>query len=555
MSDSRVSVTLIPLDSCFPLTRSFTLSNDKSYIPIGRSSKREVKSRIPAKDNGWFDSRVMSRDHAELSLHPEKKIICLSDYGSTHGTWLNNVKLISGEATPLLEGDIIQFGVDVERGDEDFPALTVRCKVNWIDAQALQVTEGPYIAQPNPMSDPKPVPELRPVSSTNTFCVPDDDDSDVEEIPALKHVPPFEEAEAPSFHCSVEQLSPVLTGGLLPAHQCMNCQVTPNGEDVPEHVAQREAPQEVSEESELDSDRPSFEDESEIESDTSSLNNANEDFPANYGEDLDSSCSESDADYYESDSASVPDVSSEISSDEESSVGNQNDYIDPSLLAQKGNLAVDTVEQAIKNNEESKSSTNSSIKIEIPESKPEASVMIDFRARFPKTAIPHVLNPSVPQALEEGAIFQSYNAATQDFCPVSNSEILRAFQDSYKDGPFSCNDHVKKDSTPDESILTSAQTSLKRKASELEAQDAQIPDSGIPQSQEPDLNTISRSEIAANAIGSALCEMEPPNKRVKSNHSPTSKVASYTATAIVSALLGGLGTIALLAALPAEYFQ
>jgi pSer/pThr/pTyr-binding forkhead associated (FHA) protein len=54
-------------------------------------------------------------DYAEQRF--SQKTIYIHDFGSTHGTWLNNVKLITGEDTPLLSGDILRFGVDVDRGD------------------------------------------------------------------------------------------------------------------------------------------------------------------------------------------------------------------------------------------------------------------------------------------------------------------------------------------------------------------------------------------------------------------------------------------------------
>lgn len=46
----------------------------------------------------------------------------------------------------------------------------------------------------------------------------------------------------------------------------------------------------------------------------------------------------------------------------------------------------------------------------------------------------------------------------------------------------------------------------------------------------------------------------PPAKRAKSSQS-SSSLAAYSATAVVSALLGGLGTIVVLASLPPDYFQ
>ena len=91
----------------------------------------------------------------------------------------------------------------------------------------------------------------------------------------------------------------------------------------------------------------------------------------------------------------------------------------------------------------------------------------------------------------------------------------------------------------------------------MEFQDAQILESSVQPSEKLDLETISQSQVA-EAISSALSEnsaIEPPTKRVKATHDTSNNIASYTATAVISALLGGLGTIALLAALPAEYFQ
>jgi hypothetical protein len=79
------SVVLSPISPLGPessITRSFTLSSRNPVFEIGRSSKREVKNRTPAKDNGWFDSRVMSRDHAELGFNMDKEVssLCLPPY-------------------------------------------------------------------------------------------------------------------------------------------------------------------------------------------------------------------------------------------------------------------------------------------------------------------------------------------------------------------------------------------------------------------------------------------------------------------------------------------
>jgi hypothetical protein len=67
-------VTLIPLGVDNDVSRQFTLNNTDKTIIIGRSSKRGLKNRLPHQDNGWFDSRVMSRDHAELLIQPGKMV-------------------------------------------------------------------------------------------------------------------------------------------------------------------------------------------------------------------------------------------------------------------------------------------------------------------------------------------------------------------------------------------------------------------------------------------------------------------------------------------------
>jgi chemotaxis response regulator CheB len=122
---------------------------------------------------------------------------------------------------------------------------------------------------------------------------------------------------------------------------------------------------------------------------------------------------------------------------------------------------------------------------------------------------------------------------------------------SYSDGPF-----------------RSPQKDLKRTASQMESssndtgsqsfsQDAQRPQPLEAYSQDTNLNTISSTQLQ-DAITSALSEnaSEPPRKRVKATHPTRSKtLASHAATAVVGALLGGLGTIAMLAALPPNYFH
>lgn len=89
------SVVLSPISPLGPessITRTFTLSRCNPIVQIGRSSKREVKNRTPVKDNGWFDSRVMSRDHAELGFNMDKEVLSLCPSHSFITSLVNNAE-------------------------------------------------------------------------------------------------------------------------------------------------------------------------------------------------------------------------------------------------------------------------------------------------------------------------------------------------------------------------------------------------------------------------------------------------------------------------------
>jgi hypothetical protein len=57
-------------------TRTIQLSSEKPSAAIGRSSRNEAKSLFAGPNNGFFESPVMSRFHAEVRmvLHPHRKV-------------------------------------------------------------------------------------------------------------------------------------------------------------------------------------------------------------------------------------------------------------------------------------------------------------------------------------------------------------------------------------------------------------------------------------------------------------------------------------------------
>ncbi|KAJ5645093.1 hypothetical protein N7507_011104 [Penicillium longicatenatum] len=586
MSDHelRAQVTLTPLGADNDVSRHFTLNNTDKTIIIGRSSKRGLKNRLPHQDNGWFDSRVMSRDHAELLIQPGKMILNINDLGSTHGTWLNNNRLIFGEATPLFSGDILRFGVDVERGEDVFPALVVRCKVDWL-GQITHDIEVTHVNDSPTYFEPRPVPSLRQ-TSTNTFCVPEDD-SDVEEVTMLQSIPTYEETEETHANEMKTMVSPALTSSethSIPEH--MECQPgdprkqlppsfsnqTPlfTDKQYPPHIFTTDSSftggpsdyprfgvklykdnwsSEVERELTKEFEESEDEDSSEIESDSDSSSIDEDDCELNDlllsstksdgGSSVDSA---SDADY-NSDAESPFDDDSASNDSHDSDDGsfveeNEKECIDPTLIYNEFAASNVPTVPALP--------TNANVGSE-PKSD-ELKHLHDLHVRFPKCPITSLLNCPPSQTFNQGDVPKSCDSINPHQ-PIL--EFPGYVPSLYRDGPFSCGGQVDKETNETE-WGDMPKVSLKRKAFEMETQDAQLPELIAPLSQEPSLNSIQQSQVTT-AISSALSEAEPPSKRVKS--SPSSNLATYTATAVVSALLGGLGTIALLAALPAEYFQ
>ncbi|KAJ5290295.1 uncharacterized protein N7443_010548 [Penicillium atrosanguineum] len=594
MSDVQVSVVLSPvnLNAELALVRSFTLSASNPTIEIGRCSKRGIKNRSPAQDNAWFDSRVMSRDHAELSIAPEIHNIYICDYGSTHGTWINNSRLIIGEKTPLIHGDVLTFGVPVDREDETYPALVVKCKFHWVDEYDSPVVRISRLWTDSlcrcPTSDEVPVKssiiecitppasKLRPSTSTNTFCVPEDD-SDIEDILVPKPI------------CVDEDEQPLPQ--TVQEEQHMDEELKSSENETSDYGDVLE--------DESDDSTNSDEEESELEESVSSLlikstdcADVSEDVNADVSADADADVAELDASHYENvfpcydrehdgfqpphedDSDSEYASDSDVLSEKESSVENNsynddNDDDDDGVYINTNIITAPFVNPDVLSLEKLHSvDTAPHIKPETMEPKPSNPLVSPPAYHFPGPSFqpgPSFLPPPCYEA--------NPWRMPQSFPPAPHIPYPRF---EYADGPFSCKygstyqrnfdsnpssplrEPTPLPSLPKELSSDTDSVSLKRKASEMETQDAEQQDAQeaeiIAPASQPDLDSIPKPELV-NAITSALTESEPSPKRAKTSHSSSNTMAGYTATAVISALLGGLGTIALLAALPAEYFQ
>ncbi|KAF2871484.1 hypothetical protein BDV95DRAFT_572111 [Massariosphaeria phaeospora] len=98
-------------------------------VPIGRSSKNTSKRALmAATDNAFFDSPVISREHAVLEASTTTGLpqVFITDISSLHGTKVNSILLQAKMPHRLVSGDEVQFGVDVVRNDSQFIAKKYR---------------------------------------------------------------------------------------------------------------------------------------------------------------------------------------------------------------------------------------------------------------------------------------------------------------------------------------------------------------------------------------------------------------------------------------------
>ncbi|CAB4389332.1 unnamed protein product [Rhizophagus irregularis] len=105
-----ITIILDPVNDTFQQKR-ITLTDGNS-IRIGRMTN---KNTAPAESNGYFDSKVLSRYHAEIIFRNNQ--VFIKDSKSSNGTFINGKRLSAEgkESSPieLRHGDDLEFGVDI----------------------------------------------------------------------------------------------------------------------------------------------------------------------------------------------------------------------------------------------------------------------------------------------------------------------------------------------------------------------------------------------------------------------------------------------------------
>lgn len=133
-------------------------------ITIGRyTEKNKAAAHAPQGSNApiVFKSKVVSRTHASFQCNEEGQWF-VKDCKSSSGTFLNHIRLspASQESSlmPLVDGDIIQLGMDYRGGTEEvYRCVKMRCefnkswqrKVNQFNLQIHQKLKNLSLQQPN----------------------------------------------------------------------------------------------------------------------------------------------------------------------------------------------------------------------------------------------------------------------------------------------------------------------------------------------------------------------------------------------------------------------
>ena len=115
---SPAILALLPMTGTFE-RKQITVPFSPEYLRIGRQTNAKTS---PTTFNGYFDSKVLSRQHAEVWADKDTGKIWIKDVKSSNGTFVNGVRLSAenrdSEPHELREQDTLELGIDIVSEDQ-----------------------------------------------------------------------------------------------------------------------------------------------------------------------------------------------------------------------------------------------------------------------------------------------------------------------------------------------------------------------------------------------------------------------------------------------------
>lgn len=115
--ESPAILHLIPMNGTFE-RKTITVPFFPEVLRVGRQTNNKT---IPTPLNGYFDSKVLSRQHAEIWADRNGKI-WIRDVKSSNGTFVNGQRLSQenrdSDPHELREQDMLELGIDIVSEDQ-----------------------------------------------------------------------------------------------------------------------------------------------------------------------------------------------------------------------------------------------------------------------------------------------------------------------------------------------------------------------------------------------------------------------------------------------------
>lgn len=112
-----------PQSSSFLMLQPLNGTFDRKFIPLPyypdtlRIGRQTNAKTIPTQSNGYFDSKVLSRQHAEVWADKSSGRVWIRDIKSSNGTFVNGQRLSQenrdSEPHELRADDVLELGIDI----------------------------------------------------------------------------------------------------------------------------------------------------------------------------------------------------------------------------------------------------------------------------------------------------------------------------------------------------------------------------------------------------------------------------------------------------------